>query len=70
MVVPAGTPRAIVEKLHAEIKRLVALPDVKDRLEALGFTPIASTPAEFEARIRSESARWAKVIREAKISIE
>jgi tripartite-type tricarboxylate transporter receptor subunit TctC len=70
IVVPAGTPKAVVEKLNGEIKKLVALPDVKEKLEALGFGPIADTPAEFGARINSEMARWAKVINEAKIKIE
>ena len=70
LVVPAGTPKAVVDKLNAEIKKLVALPDVKEKLEALGFGPVADTPAEFAARITTETAKWAKVINEAKIKIE
>jgi tripartite-type tricarboxylate transporter receptor subunit TctC len=70
MVVPAGTPQPIIDRLNAEIKKLIALPDVKEKLEALGFNPVANTPAEFEARIRTETAKWAKVIREAQIRIE
>ena len=70
LVVPAGTRRAIVDRLNGEIKRLVALPDVKERLETLGFSPVANTAEEFDARIKSELARWAHVIHEAKISID
>jgi tripartite-type tricarboxylate transporter receptor subunit TctC len=70
IVVPAGTPKAVVDKLNAEIKKLVALPDVKEKLETLGFGPVADTPAEFAARITTETAKWAKVINEAKIKIE
>lgn len=70
MVVPAGTPRPIIERLYTQTKRIVEMPEVKERLDALGFNAVANTPEEFGSRIRSESARWAKVIREAKISIQ
>jgi tripartite-type tricarboxylate transporter receptor subunit TctC len=70
IVVPAGTPREIIDRLNAEIKKLIALPDVKERLEALGFNPVADRPEEFRDRIRSEMGRWAKVIRDANIKIE
>jgi tripartite-type tricarboxylate transporter receptor subunit TctC len=70
IVLPAGTPPAVVDRLNAEIKKLIALPDVKEKLDALGFNPVAGTPAEFGARIESESAKWSKVIRDAKIKIE
>src|SRR5712692_10482214 len=58
IVVPAGTPKAIVDRLNAEIKKLIALPDVKERLEALGFNPVANGPEEFGDRIRTEIGRW------------
>ena len=70
IVVPAGTPPDIVDKLNGEIRKLVALPDVAEKLETLGFVPVASTPAEFGERIVSEAAKWAKVINDAKIKIE
>jgi len=70
IVVPAATPKDVVERLNQEIKKLVALPDVKDKLETLGFVPVANAPAEFGARIQTESAKWAKVINDAKIKIE
>ena len=70
IVVPAGTPRQIIERLNAEIKKLVALPEVKEKLEALGFVAVANLPEEFGERIRTESGKWAKVIRDANIRIE
>jgi tripartite-type tricarboxylate transporter receptor subunit TctC len=70
IVVPGATPKQIVERLNGEIQKLVALPDVKEKLETLGFVPVADTPAEFGARINSESAKWAKVINDAKIKID
>jgi tripartite-type tricarboxylate transporter receptor subunit TctC len=70
LVAPAGTPRDVVEKLYAEVRKMAALPDVKEKLEALGFSPVANRPEKFGERIRTESTRWAKVIREAKIAIE
>jgi tripartite-type tricarboxylate transporter receptor subunit TctC len=69
-VVPARTPKAIVDLLHKEIVASVALPDVKQRLLALGFEPIANTPEEFAARIDAEIPKWRKVVTEAKIKIE
>jgi tripartite-type tricarboxylate transporter receptor subunit TctC len=56
--------------LHREIVRIVALPDVRERLSALGFEPIASTPEEFADRIGWEIDKWAKVIRAANIKAQ
>jgi tripartite-type tricarboxylate transporter receptor subunit TctC len=70
IVVPTGTPNEIVDRLNGEIKKLVALPDVKEKLETLGFDPVADTPAEFGERIRSETVKWSKVINDAKIKID
>jgi len=67
VLVPAGTPKEIVDKLYREIARIVALPDVKERLLAIGYTPVANTPEEFAAQIKADVARWAKVIRDAGI---
>ncbi len=70
VLVPAGTPREIIDRLQREIVKIVALPDVKERLATLGFDPIANKPEEFGAYIKSEIARWAKVINEANIKVE
>jgi tripartite-type tricarboxylate transporter receptor subunit TctC len=69
ILVPAGTPKEIVRNLHHQIARAVSLPGVKERLDALGFEPIANTPEELGAQIKTEVARWAKVIRATGIKI-
>ncbi len=67
IVAPAGTPRDIVDKWRNDIVKMVAMPDVKQRLETLGFAPVANTPDEFGDRLKTEMARWGKVVRDAKI---
>ena len=63
VLAPAGTPRDIVAKLNGEIRRILSLPDVKERLAAQGAETITSTPQEFGAYIKSETEKWAKVVR-------
>ncbi len=70
VLAPARTSRAIVTKLHGEIVKLLAVADTKEKLLAQGFEPIGSTPEEFGAYIKSEIAKWAKVIKTAKIKAE
>jgi tripartite-type tricarboxylate transporter receptor subunit TctC len=70
LVVPAGTPKEIVDLLQREIAKIVALPDVKQRLEALGFIAVANKPDEFAVRIKSEIAKWGKVVQDAKLKVE
>jgi tripartite-type tricarboxylate transporter receptor subunit TctC len=70
VVVPSGTPRAIIAFLHREIVKIIALPDVQERLAALGFEPVASTPEEFAGRARAESETWARVIRASNIKAQ
>src|SRR6201747_1700239 len=65
IVAPAGTPKEIVELLAREIAKAVARPDVKARLETLGFKPVANTPDAFAARIRQEMDKWSKVVHDA-----
>ena len=67
IVAPAGTPKDIVDRWRGEIARMVATPEVKQRLETLGFGPVANTPEEFGARIKVEIERWGKVVRAAGI---
>ena len=67
IVVHAGTPKELVDRWHKEIVRIVALPDIQERLLKLGFDPIANTPAEFGARIKSEAIKWDKVAKDANI---
>ena len=70
VVVPSGTPRAIIDFLHREIVKIIVLPDVQERLAALGFEPVASTPEEFAGRARAESETWARVIRASNIKAQ
>ena len=70
VLAPAGTPREIVDRLHAEIVRILKAPDVKERLAADGAEAIASTPDEFAAYVKSEIAKWGVVIRNGNIRAE
>jgi tripartite-type tricarboxylate transporter receptor subunit TctC len=70
VLVPAGTPQSIVERLNGAIGKVLASPDVKDRLIALGFSPASSTQAAFATHLDAESQRWRKVVRDANIKIE
>ena len=69
LMAPAGTPPVIIDKLHRETARVLAAADVRQRLDELGMEVIAGTPAEFAAVITSETAQWAKVIKDAGIKI-
>ena len=69
-IVPAGTPKEIVALLHREIVKLGTLPDVTEKLNALGFEPVGNTPDEFAAQIRRELPKWAKLVRDANIKAE
>ena len=67
LVAPAGTPQPIVERLHAEIAKALAEPDVRERIAGLGAEPVGNSPTEFAAMQRVEAARWAKLARDANI---
>ena len=68
VLVPSATPKDIVDRLHREIVRIVADPEIKRRLAAVGFEAVGSTPAEFDALVKTEIAKWAKVVRDAGIA--
>jgi len=63
MLLPAGTPRPIIDRLHQELTRVLRAPDMKERLNSLGLDAVGSTPEEFAAYIKSETEKWAKVIK-------
>jgi tripartite-type tricarboxylate transporter receptor subunit TctC len=67
VLVPAGTPKAIIDLLQTEIARIVNLPDVKEKMLAMGLEPNGMPPAEFAAYIKTDVAKWKKVIADAKI---
>ena len=70
IVAPAGTPRELVARLQQEIAKIAAQPEVRDKLTAIGFRPIANTPAEFGVMIKAEMEKWGKVVRAANLKIE
>jgi tripartite-type tricarboxylate transporter receptor subunit TctC len=70
VVAPAGTPKAIVDKLSAEIGALLAMPSTRDKLASMGTTPLILTPEEFAAMIKSETGMYAKVIKAANLRID
>lgn len=69
ILVPAGTPRPVVARLHDDWARLAADADVKDGFAKLGVVAVASTPEEFRSFIRSEMSKYAKLIKEANIKV-
>jgi len=64
LAAPAGTPAAIVDKIHGKVASLYADPVINERLEKAGIAPVSATPAEFDAFVRSETVRWSKVFQE------
>lgn len=67
MVLPAGTPRDVISRLHAEITRAMNIPEIREKLVAQGTDPVGSTPEEFGAFMKSETVKWARVIKSANI---
>src|SRR6195256_720580 len=65
LVAPAGTPRAIIDQLNAEVTKILNMPDVKATLFNQGLDPAPGTPEQFGAYIKSERIKWAKVIKES-----
>jgi tripartite-type tricarboxylate transporter receptor subunit TctC len=70
VLAPARTPRAIINKLHAEVAKAVRAPDLRDRLLNEGAIPVGNTPEQFAVFIQRELERWAKVIKDAGIRVE
>lgn len=70
IVAPAGTPQAVIERLQREIALALDRPDVRAKLTGLGAEPIGNSPAEFAAMIKSETAKWSKIVKDANIKPE
>ena len=70
LFVPAGTPRAIVTRLHGETVKALAQPDMKARLATLGAEGVGSTPEEFKAFVKAEIGKWARVVKQAGLKAE
>ena len=70
VLVPTGTSKDIITRLNGEFVKLMQLPDIRQRIAASGFEPETSTPAEFDKYIRSEVAKWGKVVKAANLKVE
>jgi tripartite-type tricarboxylate transporter receptor subunit TctC len=70
LVAPAGTPRDVIRKLNAEVLKILAMPEVRERFLAQGVEPLGSTPEQFGDHIRSQMAKWGKVVRDAGVEAE
>jgi tripartite-type tricarboxylate transporter receptor subunit TctC len=70
ILAPARTPRAIVDRLYAEVTALLQLPEVRERFAVLGIEPVGNPPDEFAAQIRADLERWGPVVKQAQIRIE
>jgi len=67
---PAGTPRAVIDRIAGETIKILAMPETRARLDVLGYAPSGPTPAEFAALMRVEQKRWAAIIKEAGITAD
>lgn len=70
VLAPAGTPKAVVDKLNAEINKALSSPDVRERLQNAGIEPAGGTPAQFASFLQVEMGKWAKVAKDAGIQPE
>lgn len=67
---PAGTPKDIVNRLATEIGKILAMPDIREKMQAMGSEPLIMTHEQFDARVKADYAKFGKVIKEANIKIE
>ena len=67
VVLPARTPKPIVDRWHTDVAKIVARPEIRDRLIGLGLEPVANTPQEFEAWIKAEIEKWGEAMQAAKV---
>ena len=70
VLAPPGTPRDVVLRLNSEIARIVGTPEMRDNLARQGAEVRTNTPEEFATFIRAETARWAKVVKDANVKVE
>ncbi len=70
VLVPTGTPPAVISRIHQAIAKSLAIPEVRERILALGADPVGNSPEEFAAFIKKEIATWSKVIKEVGITVD
>ena len=67
---PAGTPRAVINKVAADVAKVLANPEIRAKLAAMGLEAVGNAPAEFAAIVKNDHAKWGKVIRDANIKLD
>jgi tripartite-type tricarboxylate transporter receptor subunit TctC len=70
LLAPAGVPQEVVTRLTAAMKKVMADPDLREKLEKIGARPVGNTPAEFAAQIKSEIARMKRLVKERNIKLD
>jgi tripartite-type tricarboxylate transporter receptor subunit TctC len=70
VLVPAGTPKEVIARLHQGIVKIIDEPDTKERLAAIGLEPVGNSPEQFSGQLKVEMEKWTKIIRAAKIRAE
>jgi tripartite-type tricarboxylate transporter receptor subunit TctC len=70
VVGPAGIPREVVARLNGEINKILQMPDVRERFQNGGVEPVGGTPEKFGEHLRSEIAKWGKVVKESGAKVE
>lgn len=70
LLAPAGTPAAVVDKINSEIKRITALPDIKERLQTLGAEPYQMSPVQFKEWLGEEMKTMAKIVKDGKVTVD
>ena len=70
LVAPKGTPKPIIDKIHAEVVKILNDPAVKEKSERTGNYPVTTTPEQFSAFMRKEADRWGKVIKDSGIKFD
>lgn len=70
VVLPAGAPKAIVARLNAEINKVLAAPALKEKYAAIGYELVGGTPAQFDAFVKKEIAKWAEVVKRSGLKVE
>jgi tripartite-type tricarboxylate transporter receptor subunit TctC len=70
MLVPTGTPKEAIARLHSDSVKALQFPDVKSRLDATGLVPVGNSPEEFDAFIRSEVTKWGKVVKGLNLKVD
>jgi tripartite-type tricarboxylate transporter receptor subunit TctC len=70
VLAPAGTPSAVINRLHTEIVKIMKLPDITTRWATLGAEPLSNTPEQFAAFLRSDLVKWTKVVRDSGAKVD